>query len=125
MEKILVIDDETATLAMFRLFLEAYGYEVLTAENGTEGIDLFIQEKPSIVMTDIKMPGMDGFEVLTQIKAVSPETQVIVITGHGDVDLARQALEMEAVDLIHKPIDKESLDRALQKADEARKAYDL
>jgi len=70
MEKILVIDDEKPTLMMFRLTLTAYGYEVLTAENGQEGVDVFNRERPGIVLTDIKMPGMNGIEVLKQVKAI-------------------------------------------------------
>jgi len=111
MTKILVIDDEKPTLSMFRLFLEAWGYLVLSAENGTEGLEIFRKEKPAIVITDIKMPGIDGLAVLRQIID-------IVITGHGDTDLAQQALESKAVDFIHKPINKEALAAALRKARE-------
>ena len=116
MEKILVIDDEKATLSMFRLFLGAYGYSVYTAENGTEGLEIFNKEKPAIVLTDIKMPGIDGLAVLQQIKQVAPQTAVIVITGHGDTALAEQAAALDAVDFISKPIKKEALDAALEKA---------
>ena len=116
MNKILVIDDEKATLTMFRLFLEAYGYRVLTAQDGTSGLKIFKSEKPSVVLTDIKMPGMDGLEILQKIKEIEPKTEVIVITGHGDTDLAEQALKLNALDFIPKPIKKEALDAALQKA---------
>jgi len=121
MRKILVIDDENPTLSMFRLFLGAYGYTVLTAENGKEGLELFMKEKPPIVLTDIKMPGMDGFEVLKRIKAVDPTTEVIVITGHGDMDLAIKALDFNATDFIKKPIQKVALDAALRRAEERLK----
>ena len=116
MNKILVIDDEKATLTMFRLFLEAYGYRVLTAQDGARGLEIFKAEKPSVVVTDIKMPGMDGLEILQTIKEIDPKTEVIVITGHGDTDLAEQALKLKALDFIPKPIKKEALDAALQKA---------
>ena len=116
MEKILVIDDEKATLSMFRLFLDAYGDRVYTAENGAEGIEIFRKEKPAIVLTDIKMPGIDGLAVLQQIKEIAPRTAVIVITGHGDTALAEEAVAMDAVDFISKPIKKEALDAALEKA---------
>lgn len=116
MEKILVIDDEKPTLSMFRLILDAYGYSVYTAENGAEGIEIFRKEKPAIVLTDIKMPGIDGLAVLQQIKKIAPQTAVIVITGHGDTALAEQAARMDAVDFISKPIKKEALDAALEKA---------
>ena len=116
MPKILVIDDEKPTLSMFRLFLEAWGYLVLTAENGAEGLDIFRKEKPDIVITDIKMPGIDGLTVLQHIIDINPKAVVIVITGHGDTDLAQRALDCQAVEFIHKPIKKESLEAALKKA---------
>ena len=121
MEKILVIDDEKPTLMMFRLTLAAYGYEVLTAENGQEGLDLFGRERPSIVLTDIKMPGMNGIEVLQQIKAIDPTTEVIVITGHGDMDLAIQALNLDATDFINKPIQRHLLETAIRRAQDRRR----
>jgi anti-anti-sigma factor len=120
--KILVIDDEKPTLNMFQLFLQAYGYEVLLAENGKQGLEMFAAEAPAIVFTDIKMPGMDGFEVLDRIKGRAPETEVIVITGHGDMDLAVKALNHEATDFINKPIHRTALDAALHRAEERLKS---
>jgi anti-anti-sigma factor len=121
MEKILVIDDEKPTLMMFRLTLAAYGYDVLTAENGQEGLEVFNRERPSIVLTDIKMPGMNGIEVLKQVKAIDPSTEVIVITGHGDMDLAIQALNLDATDFINKPIQRHLLEQAIRRAEERRR----
>lgn len=115
-EKILVIDDEKTTLKMFRLFLDLYGFEIYTAESGEEGLALFDKEKPGIVLTDIKMPGMDGIEVLKEIKKRAPETEVIVITGHGDMDLAIQALNLDAADFINKPIQRAHLEQGLARA---------
>ena len=113
----MVIDDEKPTLTMFRLFLDAYGYTAYTAENGATGLEIFKQEKPTIVFTDIKMAGMNGLAVLQQIKNIDPRTAVIVITGHGDAELAEQALKLDAVDFLNKPINKEALDAALKKAE--------
>ncbi len=118
MENILIIDDEQPTLDMLKLFLSAYGYPVLMAESGEQGIEIFEAERPPIVMTDIKMPGMDGIEVLKRIKSVSPDTEVIVVTGHGDMDLAIQALNLNATDFINKPVKKEALEGALKRAEE-------
>ena len=117
MKTVLVIDDETATLTMFRLFLNAYGYSVMTAENGETGLRLVREHLPGIVFTDLKMPGMDGFEVLKQIKKTAPETEVIVITGHGDMDHVVRALNLDATDFINKPIGRSSLDAALKRAE--------
>lgn len=116
--KILVIDDERPTLSMFKLFLDAYGFDVYTAENGDEGIALFQKHTMPIVLTDIKMPGMDGLEVLKRIKGIAPKTEVIIITGHGDMDLAIKALSLDATDFINKPIQQKDLDLALKRAQE-------
>ncbi|MCU0588809.1 MAG: response regulator [Syntrophobacteraceae bacterium] len=118
MDKILVIDDEKPTLTMFRLLLGAQGYDVLTAENGREGLEVFERERPPLVLTDIKMPGMDGIEVLRQIKLIDPRTEVVVITGHGDMELAIKALSLDAADFINKPIQRHILEQALQRARE-------
>ncbi|WP_457571774.1 response regulator [Desulfovulcanus sp.] len=117
-EKILVIDDEEPTLKMFELFLQAYGYEPITATSGEQGLELFRSCRPSIVLTDIKMPGMDGLQVLKKIKEMNPRTEVIVITGHGDMDLAIRALNLDATDFINKPIGREDLEKALARARE-------
>lgn len=116
MEKILIIDDEKPTLSMFKLFLNAYGYEVLTAEDGPSGIDIYKRESPKIVFTDVKMPGMDGIEVLSIIKSMEISSEVIVITGHGDIDLAIKSLDNGATDYINKPINRKALDSALERA---------
>ncbi|SKA78817.1 response regulator [Desulfobaculum bizertense] len=121
MNKILVIDDEQPTLSMFRLVLGAYGYEVLTAESGEEGLEVFSAERPAIVLTDIKMPGMDGLDVLKRLKEINPQTEVIVITGHGDMDIAIKALNLNATDFINKPIQRNCLEAALSRANERLK----
>lgn len=118
MKKILVIDDEQPTLKMFTMLLEAMGFAVLTAEDGKAGLDVFNSERPDIVLTDIKMPTMDGIEVLKSIKQVNPHAEVIVITGHGDMDLAIQALNLDATDFINKPVQRQALSQALERAHE-------
>ncbi len=122
MRRILVIDDEKPTLSMFSLYLEAYGYQPLTAETGERGLEIFREHRPHIVLTDIKMPGMDGLAVLKEIKEESPDTEVIVITGHGDIDLALKALNLNATDFIDKPIRQEALESALRRAEERLEA---
>jgi len=118
MDTILVIDDEKPTLAMFRLLLSANGYNVITAENGRDGLAVFERQKPPLVVTDIKMPEMDGIEVLRRIKQLDANTEVVVITGHGDMELAIQALNLDATDFINKPIQRLALEQALRRAKE-------
>ncbi|MDL1965301.1 MAG: response regulator [Candidatus Desulfofervidus auxilii] len=116
--KLLLIDDEAPVREILGLSLRSEGYEVMTAASGKEGIEIFRRENSPIVLTDIKMPGMDGIEVLKKIKQINPETEVIIITGHGDMDLAIQSLQLEASDFITKPIKDEALAVALKRAKE-------
>jgi DNA-binding NtrC family response regulator len=118
--KILVIDDEKPTLSMFRLFLTAYGYEVYTAEDGEKGLALFQEIRPGIVFTDLKMPGLDGLEVLRRIRKSGLPSEVIIITGHGDMENAVEALDLEASDFINKPVERHALSSALARAEKRR-----
>lgn len=118
MEKILLIDDEETILRVLARSLKSDGYDVVTAQNGDEGISEFIKESPQIILTDIKMPGMDGLEVLRRIKDIQPEAEVIIITGHGDIDSAIESLQHGASDFINKPVKDEALAIALERARE-------
>ena len=118
MSKILVIDDEESIRLLLKLSLTHKGYEVILAEDGEKGIEAFKQTRPPIVLTDIKMPGMDGIEVLKHIKQLDPDTRIIVITGHGQMESAIEALQLEASDFINKPVSDEALSVALKRAEE-------
>ena len=118
MDKLLLIDDEPDILRVLGISLKADGYEVIPALNGAEGVAAFAREKPPIVITDIKMPGMDGIEVLEKIKTIDPDTEVIIITGHGDIDNAIESLKHGASDFINKPVRDEALSIALARAKE-------
>jgi two-component system, NtrC family, sensor kinase len=122
MDKLLLIDDEPDILRVLSMSLKADGYHVVTAQNGPEGIAAFEKEKPDIVLTDIKMPGMDGIEVLKKIKVLNADTEVIIITGHGDIENAIEALKHGASDFINKPVRDEALAIALGRA---REKFDI
>ena len=116
--KILLVDDEDGIRKVLKITLESAGYTILTAPDGETGLDIFVREAPDLVITDIKMPGIDGIELLKRIKHLNPETEVIMITGHGDMDLAVKSLQYEAADFITKPIDSLDLESAIQKAED-------
>lgn len=118
MNRILLIDDEPDIVRVLSMSLKADGYDVIPAHSGAEGIEIFEKEKPEIVLTDIKMPGMDGIEVLKQVKSIEPESEVIIITGHGDIDNTIEALQYGASDFINKPVRDEALTIALKRARE-------
>ncbi|NTW99318.1 MAG: response regulator, partial [Geobacteraceae bacterium] len=94
--KILVIDDDASLRRVVEYNLQEAGYHVLSAASGEVGLSLFAEEAPALVITDMKMPGMDGMQVLKAVKARSPETLVIVATAFGTVDVAVEAMKAGA-----------------------------
>ncbi|MBF0462003.1 MAG: response regulator [Magnetococcales bacterium] len=102
---VLVIDDEQYLRDTFRKYLEHLQYVVLVAENGRTGLALFAREKPDLVLTDLRMPDMDGLAVLTKIRNDSPDTPVIIVSGKGEVDDVIGALRLGAWDYLSKPLD--------------------
>ena len=115
---ILLVDDEPDIRDVLDIYLTELGYTVHTAENGGAALQTFHRIVPEIVLSDIKMPGMDGIELLRRIKAEAPATEVIMITGHGDMALAIDSLKWEATDFITKPINDDMLAVALRRAEE-------
>ena len=117
-KSILLVDDEEGIRKVLGILLADMGYQVHTAATGTEALRTFQKLRPPIVLTDIKMPEMDGIELLRELKQISPDTEVIMITGHGDMDLAIKSVKYEATDFVTKPINDEILEIALQRAHE-------
>lgn len=105
MTKILVIDDERSIRNSMKDILQYEGHEVVLAENGMEGLVSVKSEKPDIVFCDIKMPKMEGIKVLERIKEFSADTPVIMISSHGTIDTAIEAIRKGAYDFIEKPLD--------------------
>ncbi len=116
--KLLIVDDEEGIRKVLSIALTDSGYTVFTARDGKEALDIFHKENPPIVLTDIKMPGMDGIELLKTLKQESPDTEVIMITGHGDMELAIKSLKYQAIDFVTKPINDDVLEIALNRAHE-------
>jgi len=113
---ILVVDDEEDIRDVLEIALKDIGYTVYLAENGEKALEIFKSERPDIVITDIKMPVMDGIELLKRIKQENLETEVLMITGHGDMDLTISSLKNEAMDFITKPVNVDILEIAVEKA---------
>jgi len=112
---ILLVDDEADVREVLSISLSDMGYKVFATENGEKALHIFKEVNPPIVLTDIKMPGMDGIELLRRVKHENPDTEVVMITGHGDMDLAIKSLKYEATDFITKPINVDALEIALKK----------
>ena len=114
----MLIDDEEGIRRVMSITLADAGYEVFTAPDGESGIRVCEEESPQIVITDIRMPGMDGIEVLKRIKEKDPDREVIVVTAFGEIEVAVRALQLDASDFITKPINDEALFVALERAKE-------
>jgi two-component system nitrogen regulation response regulator NtrX len=107
---VLIVDDEPSILQSLGGLLSDEGFEVMSAFNGYEALKIIDAESPDLVLLDIWMPGMDGLEVLSEIKKENPFIQVIMITGHGTIDTAIKATKLGAYDFIEKPL---SIDRVI------------
>ena len=103
--KILIIDDERAIRNSLKEILMDEGYEADTAEDGAQGVEMALKEKYSAIFCDIKMPNMDGIEVLDRLTAEGVDSAVIMISGHGDIDTAVECIKKGAFDYIQKPLD--------------------
>ncbi|MBI3999989.1 MAG: sigma-54-dependent Fis family transcriptional regulator [Candidatus Omnitrophica bacterium] len=113
---ILIVDDEKNTRDGLKQFLRSLGYDVLLAENGKEALPLIKKERPDIVLSDLKMPEMDGIDLLHEIKRTTPDTIVIMLTAYGTVENAVQAMKAGAYYYLTKPINFEELELVLKKA---------
>jgi signal transduction histidine kinase/FixJ family two-component response regulator len=117
-QTILLVDDEEGIRKVLSISLADSGYKVITADNGSDAFKIFQDQSPPIVLTDIKMPGMTGIELLGKIKKINSETEVIMISGHGDMDLAIESLKNDATDFVTKPISDDNLEIALRRAND-------
>jgi putative two-component system response regulator len=113
---ILVVDDDQLVLGSFVMLLDAHGYKVMTAENAEEALDRIERASPDIVLTDIRMPGMDGIELAGRIHERDPEIPVLIMTGHAELNAAINAVKRGAFDFIMKPMDPEYLIHSIGKA---------
>lgn len=111
--KILVVDDEVAVCKELRKFLEGKGYDVVEAYDGDQAVLLYRQERPDLVLLDVRMPGKDGIDTLKELKALDPEASVIMVTAVAKKKRTKQALAEGASDYITKPFDPDSLERTL------------
>ncbi|MCG6553698.1 MAG: response regulator [Candidatus Magnetominusculus sp. LBB02] len=116
MAKILVIDDEAIIRDRLKSLLMLDDFDAYSAENGVEGIKIFEAEAPDVIVADIKMPKMDGIEVLRRVKAMNKNAEVIFITGHGGVDTAIEAMKEGAFGYIQKPVEYDELKIEIDKA---------
>ena len=118
--RVLAIDDEPKMLNLLERTLTQLGFEVALAKNGEQGLARYAVESFDLVLLDIVMPGMDGFEVLERLKAQDAEVLVIILTAYSSVESAVQAMKAGAEDYLTKPLDLEHLEIVLTRALKSR-----
>ncbi|HPQ40365.1 MAG TPA: response regulator, partial [bacterium] len=113
---VLIVDDEANMRRILEATLGREGYRAVTAENGTEALAILKQQPVHIVLTDLKMPGIDGMTLLRECTAEYPDIPLIMLTAHGTVETAVEAMKIGAFDYVTKPFDIGEIRNALQKA---------
>ncbi|MBI3949983.1 MAG: sigma-54-dependent Fis family transcriptional regulator, partial [Acidobacteria bacterium] len=114
--KILVVDDEKPQREILQLILSEEGHQVTTAASGYQAIQFAQKEHFDLVLTDLKMPGMDGLELLKELIHQDPSTCVIMMTAHGSIDSAKEAIKLGAYDYLEKPLEQDSLLKTIRDA---------
>jgi len=115
-QTVLVIDDDESLRRVMEYHLQEEGYRVVTAVDGHAGLERFQAGPVDVVVTDIRMPEMDGMELLARVKAMQPDLPVVVLTAHGTIDSAVDAMKLGATDYLTKPFSREALKAAVRKA---------
>jgi DNA-binding response OmpR family regulator len=113
MARVLVVDDEPDAVELLQEFLASKGYEVVTAANGEEALQRVKEDRPHLILLDVRMPGMSGLEVLRQVRRIDQEVGVIMVTAVHEEETGRQALALGAFDYVVKPLDLTYLERSL------------
>jgi DNA-binding response OmpR family regulator len=113
MPRVLVVDDEAYAVELLQEFLTAKGYEVLAASDGEEALQKVKEERPHLILLDVRMPKMNGLEVLRRVREMDHEVGVIMVTAVSEEETGRQALQLGAFDYITKPLDFQYLERSL------------
>ncbi len=113
MARVLVVDDEPDAVELLQEFLTNKGYEVITASSGEEALRKVKEERPHLILLDVRMPGMNGLDVLRQVRQFDQEIGVIMVTAVNEEETGREALKLGAFDYIVKPLNFEYLERSL------------
>lgn len=116
MNKILVVDDEKKQRDILEYILRKEGFQTASAGTAEDALDIFSKEDINVVLTDLRLPKMDGMDLMKEILSLSPDTSVIIITGHGSIDSAVSAIKQGAFDYITKPLQRENVISVVKKA---------
>ena len=113
MPRVLVVDDEPDAVELLTEFLRAKGYEVITASDGEEALRKVKEDRPHLILLDVRMPKLNGMEVLRLVREIDREVGVIMVTAVNEEETGREALKLGAFDYITKPLDLKYLEKSL------------
>lgn len=108
-KQVLVVDDQFGIRVLLQEVLEREGYTVLLAGSGAEALQIVHTREPDLVLLDMKIPGMDGIEILTNIRKTNPRLKVVMMTAYGELDLVKEATALDAIGHFTKPFDIDEL----------------
>lgn len=121
MARVLIVDDDESLRTVLSEAVRSFGHEVETAADGVEALERYKQDQIDLVITDLKMPGMDGLELLQKVKEIRPDAVVLMVTGYPTIDSAVQAIKHGAYDYITKPFKFEDVEVVIRRAVEKKK----
>ncbi|AIM16432.1 MULTISPECIES: response regulator [Neobacillus] len=114
-EKILIVDDQFGIRILLNEVFQKEGYQTFQAANGVQAIELVKKNSPDLVLLDMKIPGMDGIEILKRLKVIDPDIRVIIMTAYGELDMIQKAKELGAITHFAKPFDIDDIRAAVRK----------
>jgi two-component system response regulator (stage 0 sporulation protein F) len=114
-EKILIVDDQFGIRILLNEVFQKEGYQTFQAANGVQALDIVKKHDPDLVLLDMKIPGMDGIEILKRMKVIDPEIRVIIMTAYGELDMIQEAKDLGAITHFAKPFDIDDIRAAVRK----------
>ncbi|MDQ6595196.1 response regulator [Bacillus salipaludis] len=114
-EKILIVDDQFGIRILLNEVFQKEGYQTYQAANGIQALDIVNKHDPDLVLLDMKIPGMDGIEILKRMKVIDPEIRVIIMTAYGELDMIQEAKDLGAITHFAKPFDIDDIRAAVKK----------
>ncbi len=114
-EKILIVDDQFGIRILLNEVLQKEGYDTFQAANGLQALEILNDHVPDLVLLDMKIPGMDGIEILKRMKVLQPDIKVIIMTAYGELDMIQEAMDLGAITHFAKPFDIDDIRKAVEK----------
>jgi two-component system, response regulator, stage 0 sporulation protein F len=114
-EKILIVDDQFGIRILLNEVFQKEGYQTFQAANGVQALEIVTKHDPDLVLLDMKIPGMDGIEILKRMKVINPDIRVIIMTAYGELDMIQEAKDLGAITHFAKPFDIDDIRAAVRK----------